>query len=57
MQRPSLSGTKSFVEEIEEILEIRRPHYQAAADVIIPTDNETAESIANQIVENLDFIS
>jgi shikimate kinase len=56
-QRPSLSGTKSFVEEIEEILEIRRPHYQAAADVIIPTDNETAESIANQIVENLDFIS
>ncbi len=57
MQRPSLSGTKSFVAEIEEILEIRRPHYQAAADVIIPTDNETAESIANQIVENLDVIS
>jgi shikimate kinase len=56
-QRPSLSGTKSFVEEIGEILEIRRPHYQAAADVIIPTDNETAETIANQIVENLDFIS
>lgn len=56
-QRPSLSGTKSFVEEIGEILEIRNPHYQAAADVIIPTDNETAETIANQIVENLDFIS
>ncbi|MCA9422550.1 MAG: shikimate kinase, partial [Nitrospira sp.] len=36
-QRPSLSGTKSFVEEIEEILEIRRPHYQAAADHVIPT--------------------
>jgi shikimate kinase len=56
-QRPSLSGTKSFVEEIGEILEIRNPHYQAAADVIIPTDNETAETIANQIEENLDFIS
>ena len=49
-QRPSLSGTKSFVEEIEEILEIRRPHYQAAADVIIPTDNETPETIVSQIL-------
>jgi shikimate kinase len=56
-QRPSLSGTKTFVEEIEEILEIRRPHYQAAADVIISTNNETPESIANQIVGNLEFIS
>ena len=52
-QRPSLSGTKSFVEEIEEILEIRRPHYQAAADVLIPTDHETPELIANQILQNL----
>jgi shikimate kinase len=56
-ERPSLSGTKTFVEEIEEILEIRRPHYQAAADVTIPTDNATPESIANQILGNLDFIS
>jgi len=56
-QRPSLSGTKSFVEEIEEILEIRKPHYQAAADVIIPTDHETPESIANQILGDLEFIS
>jgi shikimate kinase len=56
-QRPSLSGTKSFVEEIEEILEIRTPHYQAAADVIISTDNETPESIANRILGNLEFNS
>jgi shikimate kinase len=56
-QRPSLSGTKTFVEEIEEILEIRRPYYQAAADVIISTDHEAPESIANQILGNLEFIS
>lgn len=56
-QRPSLSGTKSFVEEIEEILEIRKPHYQAAADVIIPTDHETPESIANQVLKNSEFLS
>jgi shikimate kinase len=56
-QRPSLSGTKSFVEEIEEILEIRNPHYQAAADIIIPTDHETPESLANRILKNLECIS
>jgi shikimate kinase len=56
-QRPSLSGTKSFVEEIGEILAIRRPHYLAAADVIIPTDHETPESITDQIVGNLELIS
>jgi shikimate kinase len=42
------------VEEIEEILEIRRPHYQAAADVIIPTDNEPPETIAAQILLKFD---
>jgi shikimate kinase len=52
-QRPSLSGTKSFVEEVEEILAIRQPHYQAAADVIIPTDQKTPETIASEIVEKL----
>jgi shikimate kinase len=56
-QRPSLSGTKSFVEEIEEILEIRKPHYQAAADIIIPTDYETPESIADQILVHIGCIS
>lgn len=53
-QRPSLSGTKTFVEEIEEILEIRKPHYQAAADHVIPTDQISPEQIADFI---LSFIS
>lgn len=52
-QRPSLSGTKSFVEEIEDILKERTPKYQSAADYIIPTDQETPETIANQIVDQL----
>lgn len=56
-QRPSLSGTKSFVEEIEEILEIRKPYYQAAADAIISTDHETPESIANQVLGDLECLS
>ncbi len=52
-QRPSLSGTKSFVEEIEEILEIRRPHYQAAADHVIPTDQISPEQIADAILSRI----
>ena len=52
-QRPSLSGTKSFVEEIEEILEIRKPHYQAAADHIIPTDQISPEHIADSILSRI----
>ncbi|WNM61477.1 shikimate kinase [Candidatus Nitrospira neomarina] len=52
-QRPSLSGTKTFVEEIEEILEIRKPHYQAAADHVIPTDQNSPEQIADAILSRI----
>jgi len=48
-QRPSLSGTKTFVEEIEDILKERIPKYQAAADHIIPTDQVPPHQIANSI--------
>jgi shikimate kinase len=46
-QRPSLTGTKSFVDEIQDVLRERIPKYQAAADHVIATD---ARSI-NQLVE------
>lgn len=52
-QRPSLSGTKSFVEEIEEILEIRKPHYQAAADHVILTDQISPEHIADAVLSHI----
>jgi len=48
-QRPSLSGTKTFVEEIKEILTDRTPKYQAAADHIIPTDHFSPDQIAESI--------
>ena len=40
-QRPSLTGTKSFVDEIQDVLRERTPKYQAAADHIIATDNRS----------------
>lgn len=48
-QRPSLTGTKSFVEEIEEVLTVRTPKYRDAADHIVPTDGCTI----NQVVETI----
>ena len=48
-QRPSLTGAKSFVEEIEDVLRERTPKYQAAADHTITTDGKTVIEIADAI--------
>ena len=52
-QRPSLSGTKTFVEEIEDILEARTPKYHAAADHVIPTDRTTPHQMADTILSRI----
>jgi shikimate kinase len=46
-QRPSLTETKSFVDEIQDVLRERMPKYQAAADHIIVTDGRST----NQLME------
>jgi shikimate kinase len=52
-QRPSLTGAKSFIEEIRDVLTERMPTYQSAADCTIATEgltvNEVAESILRMI--------
>lgn len=48
-QRPSLTGAKSFVEEIEEVLRERTPKYQSAADHVIATDRKTVSETADAI--------
>ncbi|MEW6245716.1 MAG: shikimate kinase [Nitrospirota bacterium] len=49
-QRPSLTGTKSFTEEIQEVLEQRLPKYQAAADHVIATEGRTVEEVVASIL-------
>jgi shikimate kinase len=49
-QRPSLSGTKSFLEEIQDVLSERIPKYQAAADYVIATEGRSVAQIADEIV-------
>ena len=48
-QRPSLTGTKSFVDEIQDVLRERTSKYQAAADHVIATDDRSID----QLVETL----
>ena len=52
-QRPSLTGTKSHVDEIRDVLCERVPKYQAAADLTIATDGRSIEELASFIVQSL----
>jgi shikimate kinase len=52
-QRPSLTGTKSHVDEIREVLDERTPKYQAAADHSIVTDGRTVEELSKTILQHL----
>jgi len=46
-QRPSLSGARSFVDEVADILAERTPKYRAAADHIVNTaELSAAEAVA-----------
>jgi shikimate kinase len=52
-QRPSLTGTKSFTDEIQDVLRERTPKYQAAADYIIETDGKSTTQVADEILARL----
>ena len=49
-QRPSLMGSKSFIDEIEEVLQERTPKYQAAANHIITTDSRSIIQLVEAIL-------
>lgn len=50
-QRPSLSGSKSFVEEVAEILAERKPKYEAAANHTIDTAKNSPQQAAAKITK------
>lgn len=50
--RPLLEGNMN-VEYIRELLEVRRPKYEKAADIIVKTDGKTAKEIAKEIMMEL----
>jgi shikimate kinase len=52
-QRPSLTGTKSFTDEVVEVLARREPLYAQVAQFAIDTDDLVPAQIADQIVSRL----
>ena len=50
-QRPSLSGGKSFIDEVEEVLRRRTPLYRRIAHHEVDTDGRRVEDIAAEIVK------
>jgi shikimate kinase len=49
-QRPSLTGSKSFIDEIQDVLQERLPKYQAAADQVIETEGKSVTQVADEIL-------
>lgn len=48
--RPSLTGTGSFVDEVDQILAERVPLYKAAADITVSTEGRTTAEVAEIII-------
>lgn len=49
--RPSLSNSKSFIDEIQDIANQRESLYKKASDHCINTDNKTIEQVAQEIIQ------
>ncbi len=47
--RPSLTGSKSFTDEVAEVLERRTPLYQAMCHDVIDTDGRSLDELAGAI--------
>ena len=50
-QRPSLTGQKSFLEEIEEVLMQRLPLYEKTSDFTVDTDSLSVEEVVGRILD------
>jgi shikimate kinase len=51
--RPSLTGTKSFLEEVEDVLRQREPVYREYADYVVETEGRAVQDIAKDIVSKV----
>jgi shikimate kinase len=52
-QRPSLTGAKSFTDEVDEVLQRRTPLYRQIAHLEVDTDGRTISDIAAEIVQRV----
>lgn len=55
-RRPLLQGAKDSRERYEELAKERNPLYEEIADITIKTDEQSAKSVANYIIEQIEQI-
>ena len=48
--RPILKGRKN-IKDIEELMEVRRAKYEAAADIVVATDDKSILAICEEIIQ------
>ena len=53
--RPILKGRKT-IEDITALMEARREKYEAAADIVVATDDKSIEEICKEILETIEEI-
>ena len=46
---------KNYLDEVEDVLEKRKPFYSKAADLAIDTENSTPKEVANKIKKAIDY--
>lgn len=51
LERPALTSSKTFTEEVAEVLEKRIPKYKSAAQYAIDTDDLTPEQVTDRIIK------
>jgi len=54
-ERPSLTGEKSFTDEISEVLERRTPLYDKYSEFQVQTDSLTVKEICGKIIEGIEL--
>ena len=53
--RPILKEKKN-VQDIFELMEKRRPRYEAAADIVVETDNKLIQAICEEVIQKVEKI-
>lgn len=53
-KRPLLQGVEDVRQVLEELAKVRNPLYEEIADITLPTDEQSAKLMANQIIDLID---
>ncbi|WP_075321746.1 shikimate kinase AroK [Histophilus somni] len=55
-KRPLLQNVEDPRQVLEDLAKVRNPLYEEVADIILPTDEQSAKLMANQIIDLIDNI-